>query len=137
MERTLAIVKPDAFKAGHAGEIIDAYLKAGLAIRGMKLIHMTPAQAGGFYLVHKDKKFYAERCAFMSSGPCIVLALEGDNAIQRNRDLMGPTDSTKAPKNTLRGRFGASLQNNAVHGSDAPETAAYEIGYFFNGLELV
>ena len=137
MERTLAIVKPDAFKAGHAGEIIDAYLKAGLAIRGMKLIHMTRAQAGGFYLVHKDRPFYGELCAFMSSGPCIVLALEGENAIQKNRDLMGPTDATKAPKDTLRGRFGASLQNNAVHGSDAPDTAAYEIGYFFNGLELV
>lgn len=137
MERTLAIVKPDAFAAGHAGEIIDAYLKAGLKIRGMKLIHMSKAQAGGFYLVHKEKKFYGELCDFMSSGPCIVLALEGENAIQKNRDLMGPTDSTKAPKNTLRGRFGASLQNNAVHGSDAPETAAYEIGYFFNGLELV
>ena len=137
MERTLAIVKPDAFKAGHAGEIIAAYLKAGLAIRGMKLIHMTPGQAGGFYLVHKDRPFYGELCAFMSSGPCIVLVLEGENAIQKNRDLMGPTDATKAPKDTLRGRFGKSLQNNAVHGSDAPDTAAYEIGYFFNGLELV
>jgi len=137
MERTLAIVKPDAFKAGHAGEIIDAYLQAGLKISGMKLIHMSPTQAGGFYLVHKARPFYGELCAFMSSGPCIVIALEGENAIQKNRDLMGPTDSTKAPKNTLRGRFGASLQCNAVHGSDAPETAAYEIGYFFNGLELV
>lgn len=137
MERTLGIIKPDAFRAGVAGEIISAYLKEGFTIKAMKLIRMSKEQAGGFYAVHQGKPFYDELCAFMSSGPCIVLALEAENAILKNRKLMGATDSRTAEPGTLRARFGTNLQNNAVHGSDAPETAAFELGYFFNALEFV
>ena len=137
MQRTLAIVKPDAIKAGSAGEIIAAYLKEGFRIRGMKLIKMDAKQAGGFYAVHRERPFYGELCEFMSSGPVIVLALEAEDVIAKNRKLMGATDSKKAEPGTLRARFGTDLQNNAVHGSDAPETAAFEIGYFFNAFELV
>ena len=137
MERTLAIVKPDAIKAGVAGQILACYEKAGFSLKAMKLLHLTPAQAGGFYAVHKNRPFYKELCRFMSSGPCIVLVLEGENVIQKNRKLMGATDSAQAAKGTIRARFGTNLQNNAVHGSDSPESAAFEIGYFFNALELV
>ena len=137
MERTLGIIKPDAVAAGHAGEIISAYEKAGFAIVAMKKVRLTPAQAAGFYAVHKQRPFFKPLCKFMSSGPCIVVALEGDDAISKNRKLMGSTDSTKAARGTLRARFGTDLQNNAVHGSDAPATAAFEIGYFFNAFEFV
>lgn len=137
MERTLAIVKPDAVAAGNSGEIIGAYEKAGFKIAAMKKIFMTEKQAGGFYAVHKKRPFYGELCEFMSSGPCIVLALEADNVIARNRELMGETDSAKAAEGTIRARFGTDIQNNAVHGSDSPESAAFEIGYFFNAFEIV
>lgn len=137
MERTLAIIKPDAFQAGAAGEIISAYLKEGFSIKAMKLIKLSYEQAAGFYIVHKDRPFYDELCAFMSSGPVVLLVLEGENVIERNRNLMGPTDSLKAEEGTLRHRFGTDIQNNAVHGSDSPETAEFEINYFFNALEFV
>lgn len=137
MERTLAIIKPDAFGAGATGDIISAYLKEGFNIVAMKLLKLSYEEAAGFYIVHKDRPFYGELCEFMSSGPIVVLVLEGDNAIERNRKLMGPTDSTKAEEGTLRHKFGTNLQNNAVHGSDAPETAEFEINYFFNALEFI
>jgi len=136
MERTLAIIKPDAFAAGHAGEIISCYLKEGFKIVAMKLVKMSREQAGGFYAVHRERPFYGELCEFMSSGPCIVLALEADQVIERNRKLMGATDSKKAEPGTIRNRFGTGLQNNAVHGSDSPESAAFELSYFFNALEF-
>ncbi|MFO8056785.1 MAG: nucleoside-diphosphate kinase [bacterium] len=137
MERTLAIIKPDAFRAGATGEIISAYLQQGFGIKAMKLVELSHEQAAGFYIVHKDRPFYDELCGFMSSGPVVLLVLEGENVIERNRNLMGPTDSRKAEEGTLRHRFGTDIQNNAVHGSDSPETAEFEINYFFNALEFV
>ena len=137
MEKTFAIIKPDAYKAGYAGKIIDAVNEAGLKIAALKLVHMTKEQAGGFYAVHKDKPFFKDVCEFMSSGPCFVMILTGDNAIKRWRELMGATNPEQADEGTLRKRFGANIQNNATHGSDAPETAAFEMGYFFNAFEIV
>lgn len=137
MEKTFAIIKPDAYKAGYAGKIIDAVNEAGLKIAALKLVHLTKEQAGGFYAVHKDKPFFNDVCEFMSSGPCFVMILAGDNAIKRWRDLMGATNPEQADEGTLRKRFGANIQNNATHGSDAPETAAFEMGYFFNAFEIV
>ncbi len=137
MERTLGIIKPDAVGAGAIGDIIAMYLKEGLSIKAMKMLHLSVAQAEGFYIVHKERPFYGELTEFMCSGPCVVLVLEGDNAIERNRNLMGATNSKEAAQGTIRAAFGTDLQNNAVHGSDAPETAAWEISYFFNALEIV
>lgn len=137
MERTLGIVKPDAVQAKATGKIIDAYLEAGLRIVGMKMVHLTTEQARGFYYVHKERPFFNDLVAFMTEGPVVLLCLEGENAIQRNRELMGATNPANASDGTLRKRFGANIERNAVHGSDAPETAAFEIGYFFNAFELV
>lgn len=137
MERTLGIIKPDAWAKGAGGEIISAYIQAGFRIVGMKLVRLTREQAEGFYAVHRGRPFFEPLCEFMSSGPCIILCLEGEDVILRNRKLMGATDPAKAEPGTLRARFGTNIQNNAVHGSDAPQTAAFEIGYFFNALELV
>jgi len=137
MERTLGIIKPDAVSAGHTGDIIAMYEKEGFSIAAMKLIHMDKKEAGGFYAVHRDKPFYDELTDFMSSGPCVVLALEADKVIERNRKLMGATDSKKADKGTIRNLYGTDIQNNAVHGSDSPESAAFEISYFFNFSEFV
>ncbi len=136
-ELTFSIVKPDAVAAGNAGNVLQMIIDSGLKIRGMKMLRLTKAQAEGFYAVHKERPFFGELVEFMTSGPVVVSVLEGDNAIQRYRDLMGPTDSTKAPKGTLRGEYGTDIQNNACHGSDAPETAKVEVAYFFNQLELV
>jgi nucleoside-diphosphate kinase len=135
-ERTLAIIKPDAIAKGVAGKIIDRIERAGLTIIAARLVHLTPAQAAGFYAVHKDRPFYASLCAFMTQGPCLSMVLEGDNAIQRWRDLMGATDPAKAAAGTIRKEFASSIEANAVHGSDAPETAAFEVPYFFNALAL-
>jgi nucleoside-diphosphate kinase len=137
MERTLAIIKPDAVRKKVAGPILASYEKAGFRIVAMKMVRMTPAVAAGFYAVHKKRPFFKPLCKFMSSGPCIVLVLEAKGVIEKNRKLMGATDSRKAAKGTIRARFGADIQNNAVHGSDAPETAAFEIKYFFNAFEFV
>ena len=137
MERTLGIIKPDSVRERVAGEVLSSYEKAGFVIRAMKMLRLTREAAAGFYAVHQGKPFYEDLCEFMSSGPCIVLVLEADNAILANRKLMGATDPKKAEPGTLRARFGTSVQNNAVHGSDAPETAAFEISYFFNALEFV
>ena len=136
MERTFAIIKPDAVKKGYAGRILSRIESAGFAVRAMRLLHLSKREAEGFYHVHKDKPFFRGLTDFMSSGPCIVMCLEAPDAIRKWRDLMGVTDPAKAADGTLRKEFGASIDNNATHGSDAPDTAAFELGYFFRGMEL-
>ena len=136
MERTFAIIKPDAVKSRYAGKIIQRIEEAGFTIRAMQMRHLSVKEAEGFYDVHRARPFFASLTKFMSSGPCIVVALEADGAIKKWRDLMGATDPAKADAGTLRKDFGASIENNATHGSDAPETAAYELGYFFPGIEF-
>ena len=136
MEQTFAMIKPDAFAAGHTGKIIDRILHSGFRIVGLKKLWLSAAEAGGFYDVHKERPFFGELTDFMSSGPCVALVLEKDNAIRAWRELMGPTNPADAAPGTLRKDFGTELSRNAIHGSDAPETAAFEIGYFFSGLEL-
>jgi nucleoside-diphosphate kinase len=136
MEQTLAIIKPDAVSARNAGRIIQRIEQAGFQIRAMRLLHLSQPQAEGFYAVHRQRPFFKSLTSFMASGPVIVLALEAEGAIRKWRDLMGATDPAKADAGTLRKEFGASIENNATHGSDAPETAAFELGYFFAGLEL-
>ena len=137
MQRTFTILKPDTVQAGNSGLIIDRLLKEGFRIRGMKMLHLTKTQAEGFYYVHKERPFFSSLVGFMSEGPCIVMALEAENAIEKLRKVMGATDPGKADAGTIRKQFGSGIERNAIHGSDAPETAAYEIGYFFNQLELV
>ncbi len=134
---TFGIIKPDAVRAGTYGNIIDRILSAGFKIRGMKLIHQSKKQAEGFYAVHAGKGFYEELTEFMSSGPCVVLALEKENAVKSWRDLMGATNPAEAAEGTLRKDFASSIGENAVHGSDSDENAAIEISYFFSKLELV
>ena len=136
MERTFAIIKPDAVRARKAGRILARIEDAGFIIRALRLTHLTRKDAEGFYAVHRERPFFASLTEFMSSGPCIVMALEAPDAIKKWRDLMGATDPGKAAPNTLRKEFGASIENNATHGSDAPETAAFELGYFFRGMEV-
>jgi nucleoside-diphosphate kinase len=135
-ERTLAIVKPDAVAARHAGTIIARIEAAGFQIRAMRMLNLTKAEAEGFYAVHHERPFFPSLTAFMSSGPAIVMALEAPDAIKKWRTLMGATDPAKADAGTLRKEFGRSIENNATHGSDAPDTAAFELGYFFPGIEL-
>ena len=136
-ERTLAIIKPDAVAQRVAGKILARIEGAGFTVLAAKLIHMTDAQARGFYIVHKDRPFYQSLCSFMTSGPCMPIALEGDNAIATLRDLMGATDPAKAAAGTIRKDFAASIEANAIHGSDSPESAAFEIPYFFSACEIV
>jgi nucleoside-diphosphate kinase len=136
MERTFAIIKPDAVAAHYTGPILQRIEDAGFTIRAMRLVHLTQQQAEGFYAVHKERPFFASLTTFMSSGPCVVLALEAPDAIRKWRTLMGATDPAKADANTLRKEFGKSIEHNATHGSDAPETAAFELGYFFAGMDL-
>ena len=136
MQRTFAIVKPDAVRAGSMGAILARTEAAGFRVVAARLIHMSKAEAEGFYHVHRERPFFAGLTDFMSSGPCLVLCLEAPDGIRKWRDLMGATDPAKALPGTLRKDFGASIDNNATHGSDAPETAAFELGYFFRGLEL-
>jgi len=135
-ERTFAIIKPDAVKARKAGPILTRIEDAGFTIRGMRLTHLTKKEAEGFYAVHRERPFFGSLTQFMSSGPCIVMMLEAPDAIKKWRTLMGATDPAKAEPGTLRKEFGASIENNATHGSDAPETAAFELGYFFRGMEV-
>ena len=137
MERTFAIIKPNAFADGNSGKIISRIYEEGFKIIGIKKLYLSKVEAEGFYYVHKARPFFGELTDFMSSGPCIVMVLEAENAIQKWRDLMGATNPADAAEGTLRRLFGASLGENATHGSDAPETAAFEIGYFFSGLELL
>ncbi len=137
MERTLSIIKPDGVAKGLIGEVARRFEKTGIRIAAMKMIHMTKKQAQGFYAVHRERPFFDSVTDFMSSGPCVVMVLEGDNVIARNRELMGATNPEDAAEGTIRKDFATDIEKNVVHGSDAPETAAFEIGYFFNGLEIV
>lgn len=134
---TFGIIKPDAVAKGHTGKIIDRILQAGFTIRGLKLIHMTKKEAEGFYAVHSERPFFGELTEFMSSNPCVVMALEKENAVKEWRTLMGATNPAEADEGTLRKEFAGSIGENAVHGSDSDENAAIEIAYFFSKLELV
>ena len=136
MERTFAIIKPDAVRRRQAGAILQRIEADGFTVRAMRLMHMTKQEAEGFYAVHRARPFFGSLTDFMSSGPCVVMALEAPDAIKKWRTLMGATDPAKADAGTLRKDFGESIEFNATHGSDAPETAAFELGYFFAGLEL-
>ncbi len=136
MERTLSIVKPDGVARGLMGEVVGRFEKAGITIAAMKLIHMTKKQAQGFYAVHKERPFFDSLTDFMSSGPCLVMVLQGENVIAKNRELMGATNYKDAAPGTIRADFANDIEKNIVHGSDAPETAAFEIGYFFNSFEI-
>ena len=137
IERTLSIVKPDAVARGATGEILRRFEEAGLRIVAIKALRLTEEDARGFYAVHKERPFYADLVQFMTSGPIIVSVLEGEGAIARNRELMGPTNSQEAEKGTIRGDFGTDIEKNAVHGSDATATAKLEIAYFFNATEII
>jgi len=137
MQRTLAIIKPDAVERRLAGTILQRIEEAGFQIRAMRLVRLSRREAEGFYAVHRERPFFRGLTEFMSSGPAVVLALEAPDAIRRWRDLMGATDPAKAAEGTLRREFGSSIERNATHGSDAPETAAFELAYFFPGIELV
>ncbi|MGI8898527.1 MAG: nucleoside-diphosphate kinase [Pyrinomonadaceae bacterium] len=134
---TFGIIKPDAVKAGTTGSIIQRIIDDGFRIRALKLLHMTLKQAEGFYAVHRERPFFPGLTEFMSNGPCVVMALEKESAVKEWRNLMGATDPAKADQGTLRKEFGASMGENAVHGSDSDENAAIEISYFFNQLEIV
>lgn len=137
MERTFAIIKPDAVSSKFTGPIIQRIEEAGFVIRAMRMVRLSRQEAEGFYAVHRERPFFGSLADFMSSGPVVVLALEADDAIAKWRALMGATDPAKAAEGTLRKQFGASIERNATHGSDAPETAAFELGYFFRGLDLL
>jgi nucleoside-diphosphate kinase len=137
MERTLAIIKPDAVKRRLTGDILKRIEASGLAVRALRLMHLTRAQAEQFYDVHKARPFYASLCEYMSSGPVVVTVLQGDRAIARWRELMGATDPKKADPGTIRKEFGVDVEQNATHGSDAAETAAREIAFFFSGSEIL
>ena len=137
IERTLSIVKPDAVAKAATGEILRRFEEAGLRIVAIKALRLTEEDARGFYAVHKERPFYADLVKFMSSGPIIVTVLEGQGAIAKNRELMGPTNSQEAEKGTIRGDFGTDIEKNAVHGSDATATAKLEIAYFFNATEII
>lgn len=136
-ERTLAIIKPDAVKKNAIGDIIASYENAGLKPLAMRMMQFSQSTAEGFYAVHKARPFFDSLCTFMVSGPVVVLVLQGDNAIKKNRELMGATDPAKADAGTIRKAHGANIEFNAVHGSDSPETARFEIGYFFPGMDLI
>jgi nucleoside-diphosphate kinase len=137
MERTLSIIKPDATRRNLTGKINAKFEEAGLRIVAQKRVHLTKAQAGKFYEVHKERGFYDELCEFMASGPVVVQVLEGEDAIAKNREVMGATNPANAAPGTIRAEFAESVGENSVHGSDAPETAAAEISYFFAGIEIV
>ena len=136
IQRTLTIVKPDAVAKNVSGRIISRFEEAGFKILAARLIHMSEDDAAGFYAVHRARPFFKSLCTFMTQGPCIPMVLEADNAIQRWRDLMGATDPAKAAAGTIRKDFASSIEANAVHGSDAAQTAAFEIPYFFSSLDL-
>ena len=134
-ERTLSIIKPDAVSKGLIGNIIARFEREGMRMAAMRMLHLTKEKAEGFYAVHRERPFFSELVEFMISGPIVAMVLEGDDAIEHNREIMGATDPAKAAEGTLRKLYAESIQNNAVHGSDAPDTAKFEIGYFFPDLE--
>ena len=136
MERTLSIVKPDGVEKGVIGEVIKRFESNGLRVIAMKMVCMSKEQAKGFYYVHRERPFYESLTDFMSSGPAVVMVLEGENAISKNRELMGATDYREAAEGTIRKDFATDIERNIVHGSDGPDTAAFEISYFFNALEI-
>ena len=136
IERTFGIVKPDAVEKGAVGGVVDMIEKAGLKIVGLRMLRMSDAQARAFYAVHKERPFFGDLVKFMTSGPCVVMAIDGENAIARYREVMGPTDSAKAPAGTIRNKYGTNIERNAVHGSDGPDTAKAEVSFFFAGLDL-
>ncbi|RME25743.1 MAG: nucleoside-diphosphate kinase [Deltaproteobacteria bacterium] len=136
-QRTLSIIKPDACRSGHIGEIIARFEREGLRIVAMRMLRLSRKEAEGFYAVHRERPFFRDLVEFMTSGPVVVMVLEGENAIERNREIMGVTDPAKAAEGTLRKLFGTNIQNNAVHGSDGPDTARTEVGYFFSELDVV
>lgn len=136
MERTLSIVKPDGVRQGVIGEVISRFEKNGLKIVAMKMVHMDKKVAQGFYAVHEARPFFDSLTSFMSSGPCVVMVLEGKDAIKKNRELMGATDPKEAAPGTIRKDFAQNKEENIAHGSDAPETASFEISYFFNAFEI-
>jgi nucleoside-diphosphate kinase len=135
-ERTLSIVKPDAVAKNAIGGIFSIFEKGGLKIVATRMIQLSRKQAEGFYAVHKERPFFGDLCTFMTEGPVVVSVLEGDNAILRHRELLGATNPEKADDDTVRKLYGTNIERNAAHGSDAPDTAAFEIGYFFNGTEI-
>ena len=135
--KTFTILKPDTVKAGNAGAVISKLESEGFRIRAMKMLHLTESQAQGFYYVHKDRPFFGSLVKFMTEGPVILMVLEADNAIEKLRKVMGATDPGKAEPGTIRKQFGSNIERNAIRGSDGPETAAFEISYFFNQLEVV
>ncbi len=137
IEKTLSIIKPDAVAKGAIGQIIDCFAGNDLKIAALKMIHMSKREAQGFYVVHQERPFFDSLTDFMSSGPAVVMVLSGENAISKNRELMGATNPAEAAEGSLRKRFATDIEKNAVHGSDAPETAREEIGYFFPELEIV
>ncbi|RLC16520.1 MAG: nucleoside-diphosphate kinase [Deltaproteobacteria bacterium] len=137
MERTLSIIKPDGVARGVVGEVIKRFEKNDIKIAAMKMIFMTKAQAEGFYAVHKERPFFNSVTDFMSSGPAVVMVLEGEGVIVKNRELMGATNYKDAAEGTIRRDFATDIERNVVHGSDSPETASFEIGYFFNSFEIV
>ena len=137
MQRTFTILKPDTMKAGNAGLVIDRLIKEGFRIRAVKMLHLTKAQAEGFYYVHKERPFFGDLVRFMTEGPIVLMILEADGAIEKLRKLMGATDPGKADAGTIRKQFGSNIERNAIHGSDGPETFAYEMSYFFSQLEIV
>ncbi|MBF8258203.1 MAG: nucleoside-diphosphate kinase [Actinobacteria bacterium] len=136
-QRTLSIVKPDGVAKGVIGEVIRRFEKEGIRVVAMRMLHLGKKQAEGFYAVHRERPFFSSLTDFMSSGPIVVMVLEGDDVIARNRKIMGATDPAKADKGTIRADFAGSIEQNIVHGSDAPETAATEIHYFFSDLNIV
>ena len=136
IERTFGIVKPDAVAKNAVGGVIDMVEKAGLKIVGLRLVHLSDAQARAFYAVHKERPFFGDLVRFMTSGPAVVMAIEGESAVARYREVMGPTDSTKAPAGTIRGKYGTDIEKNAVHGSVGHDTARGELSFFFPGLAL-
>jgi len=136
LERTLSLIKPDAMQRNAVGAIIEMLERGGLKVVAAKLLRLSQPQAEGFYAVHRERPFFGSLCQFMTSGPIMAMVLEGESAIARNREIMGVTDSAKAAEGTIRRRFGTSIERNAVHGSDAPETARTEVAYFFAPYEL-
>jgi nucleoside-diphosphate kinase len=136
VERTLSIVKPDAVEKNHIGGVVAMIEAAGLKVKAMRMQQLSKKEAEGFYYVHRERKFFGELVEFMTRSPVVIMCLEGENAIARYREVMGATDPAKAAPGTIRKQFGSSIGENASHGSDAPDTAAFEIGYFFRGLEL-
>jgi nucleoside-diphosphate kinase len=137
MQRTFTILKPDTIKAGNAGLVIDRLIKEGFRIRAVKMLHLTRVQAEGFYYVHKERPFFGDLVRFMTEGPIVLMILEAEGAIEKLRKLMGATDPGKADAGTIRKQYGSSIERNAIHGSDGPESFDYEMSYFFSQLEIV